>query len=174
MMLRVLLFLALPLVPVASHAQSADLVALATQTLRDLQAQSFDRNREYCGMIGRDADGALVVSEPRRGWRSSCRPKDPRGAVELVASYHTHGAWNPKFHSEIPSTDDVYSDMEEEVFGFVATPGGRLWMIDWRDGTARQICAQGCVPADDAYPQGGGDDIAQSYTLPELIEIFEE
>ena len=153
-------------------AQDAGLIDFAGDILFELQQRSFDRNREFCGTIGIDADGALIASTPRRGRRASCTPLDPDGAVEVVASYHTHGAWSPRYESEIPSTDDVWSDMVEQLFGFVSTPGGRFWVIDWRDGSSRQVCQAGCMPIDPDMPNGADGDVAPYYLLHEIEEIF--
>ena len=68
-------------------------MALAKDTLRALQAQSIQNNREYCGLIGRDPQGRLVVTEAVRGNRARCRYPDPPPGTVLVASYHTHGAF---------------------------------------------------------------------------------
>ena len=37
------------------------------------------------------------------------------------------------------------TDVAEGVFGYVSTPGGRVWLVDWRDATARQVCGVGAA-----------------------------
>jgi len=155
----------------ASHsaaAQSRLELKFARQILTNLQAGSIAANREYCGMIGLTETGALIASAARKGRRDSCRPKDPRGAVELIASYHTHAGYDEDADSEVPSANDVIGDMEEGLDGYVSTPGGRLWFIDGQAGVARQLCGLGCLPADPDFQQGQWAVVKQRYTLSDL------
>lgn len=151
-----------------ASAQSAAEVAFARQVLAGIQGNSFDANREYCGIIGLDADGRLVASRPRKGRTDSCKPRDPRDAVEFIASYHTHGGFDEWADSEVPSTDDVLADMEEGLDGYLATPGGRLWFIDGQQGIARQICGVGCMPSDPDFEPEVFGLVKQRYTLSDL------
>ena len=149
-------------------AQTADEVAFARQILADLQDNSFAANREYCGIIGRTATQKLTASNPRKGRRDSCQPRDPRNAVEIIASFHTHGSFDYGADSEVPSSTDVIGDMEEGTDGYVSTPGGRLWFIDGQTGVSRQLCGLGCLLQDpDFEPQVYGP-VRTRYTLNEL------
>ena len=86
------------------QAQSPEEIAFARQILTQLQDNSFAANREYCGIIGLTADNKLTAATPRKGRRTSCQPRDPRDAAEIIASYHTHGGFDWDADSEVPST----------------------------------------------------------------------
>lgn len=151
-----------------ANAQSQDEIEFAQRVLGSLQEPSFAANREYCGTIGITAEGRLVASQARRGGRDGCRPRDPQGAAEIIASYHTHAAYEPDADSELPSVDDVYSDMDEGIDGYLATPGGRFWFIDGQTGSVRQICGAGCLPSDPSFVPGQFGTIRKRYTLDQL------
>lgn len=148
-------------------------VALIKEVFEEIQPLSFEKNREYCGYIGLDADGELVASEPRRGRKSSCTPRDPRNIVVILASYHTHGGYEGHDAYEVPSVDDIESDEAEGIDGYVATPGGRLWYIDTEDMVISQLCRAGCVPQAEGYVPEPDADIRQSYSYEELVTWYE-
>jgi hypothetical protein len=154
--------------PSSALAQSNSEQAFARQILSGLQARSIAANREYCGIIGLTETGNLIASAARKGRRDSCLPKDPRGAIELIASYHTHAGFDEYADSEVPSASDVIGDMEEGLDGYVATPGGRLWFIDGQSGTTRQLCGLGCLPSDPDFLPGQWGPVKQRYTLSDL------
>lgn len=154
-------------------AQSASEIAMAKSILAPLQARSFEAGREFCGIIGVTETGQLIASRPRRGRVDSCRPRTPRRAEDLIASFHTHGSFDPEADSEIPSVDDVYADMDEGLDGWVSTPGGRLWFIDGQSGTIRQICGIGCLPQDPAFVRGHMGFVPQRLTLGQLEAFFD-
>ena len=149
-------------------AQSQAEQRFAHKILTDLQGRSIAANREYCGIIGLTETGGLVASTPRKGRRDSCRPKDPRSAVELIASYHTHAGFDEDADSEVPSASDVIGDMEEGLDGYVSTPGGRLWFIDGQSGTVRQLCGLNCLPADPDFLPDQWEPVKQRFTLSDL------
>lgn len=152
--------------PVASDQAIA---AFAKTTLDDLQRRSFAQRKEFCGLILEDDQGNLGVSAVFEGRESNCDLPwlSPMGQYP-VATFHTHGAFNANYDSEVPSRIDLEADIEEQIDGFVATPGGRLWKIDWQEEAAEQLCGEGCVASDPRYRAEPRDDIARSYTLPEL------
>lgn len=152
----------------AVSAQERPEAAFARQILTGLQAKSFASNREFCGIIGRTADGRLIASHPRRGQRDGCRPRDPLGAATVIASFHTHAGFDAEADSELPSVSDVRSDMDEGLDGYLATPGGRFWFIDGQTGSVRQICGPGCLPADPAFEPGIWKPVRKRYSLSEL------
>lgn len=149
-------------------AQDRAEVAFARQILSGVQAKSFASNREFCGTIGLTETGGLIASHPRRGQRDGCRPRDPVGAFEVIASFHTHAGFDPDADSELPSVSDVQSDMDEGLDGYLATPGGRFWFIDGQSGTVRQICGTGCLPTDPDFEPGLWGRIRNRYTLGDL------
>lgn len=167
--LRVFGFVATLLVAAGpGTAQTAEELAFARTLLAELQDNSFAADREYCGMIGIDADGRLVASRPRRGSVDSCTPRDPRDAVEIIASFHTHGSFAYDYDSEVPSVADVEGDMFEGVDGYISTPGGRLWFVDGQTGVSRVICGLGCLPADPDFEAEVWGPVAPRYTLEAL------
>ena len=144
-------------------------IAFMSKVLNDIQKRSFTEGREYCGLIGVDEAGNFVATEPVRGLKSSCLPPDPRFANFLVlASYHTHGAWDPKFHTEVPSFNDIRTDIEDGTDGYLSTPGGRFWYVDARNQVARQICGAACLIADPNYEPDRYFPVRTTYTLDEL------
>ncbi len=157
-----------------ASAQTNEEIAFARQILTSIQDNSFAANREYCGIIGTDGEGRLVASNPRKGRRDSCRPRDPRGAADFIASFHTHAGFDEEADSEVPSPSDVIGDMEEGLDGFVATPGGRFWFIDGQTGVVRQLCGLGCLPQDPDFEAGVWGPIAKRYTLGQLEDRAEQ
>ena len=158
------------LVATEAAAQNAAELSAARQTLAQLQPRSFAENVEYCGYVGRLPGGALSVTEVTRGDMWSCLSRgDESRFVEIVASFHTHAGFDPIADSEVPSSGDMYGDIAEQVNGYVSTPGGRLWYIDWRRQVATQVCGLGCMGQDPAFVPGDAGPIAQRYTLQELL-----
>lgn len=150
-------------------AQDAVEVAAARAVLLQLQPRSFAENLEYCGYLGRLPDGRLTATEVTRGDAWSCLSRaDASRFVEIVASFHTHAGFVRSADSEVPSSDDMMGDMQERVNGYVATPGGRLWYIDYRRAVATQVCGLGCMGQDPDFIPGDAGPIAQSYTLQQL------
>lgn len=157
------LFVAVPVT-----AQSRAEQKLAKQTLRALQEQSIRGNREFCGVIGEDAGGRLIVSEANRGTRARCRyPNVPVG-TNLVATYHTHGAFLERYDNEVPSVLDVLADMSTGTNGYISTPGGRFWFVNGRTGEVRLLCGPKCLPWDPRYVPGLAGPVAGKYTLDQL------
>jgi len=153
-------------------AQDQDLIEAARVTLAKTQTDSFIYNREYCGLIGRNAAGQLVATRPRQGWKSSCRPRSFFSAdIEALASYHTHGAQVPGETVETPSTYDLQADAEEGILGFVATPGGRFWVIEPEKGRVRMLCGAGCLPSDPNYDATLDEGLKPLYTARELEQL---
>jgi hypothetical protein len=164
--MKILCFLGALATPVA--AQDAALISAAKRTLEIAQQPSFDVGREHCGLLGQITGARYVATKPKRGWKNSCLPKDFSGNVDVQASYHTHGSYSPHAEAELPSSNDVEADMTEGVFGFIATPGGRMWMVDPNTGIATLLCGLGCLPQDPNFIQDPDLNIKPRYTLREL------
>lgn len=139
-----------------------------------LQPLSIRHDREYCGYIGYDAKGTLRATEPFPGDASSCQPRDAVELFNTVASYHTHAAFAAGYYNEIPSQQDVDSDSEQGMDGYVATPGGRLWFVDGADLSVRQICPVNCLPADPDFIYADDGPIAKFYTYDRLLQRLDE
>ena len=141
---------------------------LAAKTLQSVQAQSFERNREYCGYLFRTENG-LAASVPRRGSLDACTIDYPEtGFGRVVASYHTHGGYEPEYDNEAPSVTDMRSTFADGLDDYIATPGGRLWHISSEYEAAMLICAEGCLASDADYVACPRDDAAISYRLSDI------
>jgi hypothetical protein len=140
----------------------------AKVTLNNLQEMSFVSNREFCGYILRSPEGKLAATTATKGRISSCRADEPPADHLIVASYHTHGAFEYDTPAEFPSVGDVLADEDEGIDGYVSTPGGRFWYVDGTDLIVSQICSVGCLTQDPNFEAGLDGDISVSYTLDEL------
>ncbi len=149
-------------------AQGRGELRFAKAVLGQLQQRSFSENREFCGYIGRDADGRWRASLAYRGHQDSCDPRFPED-MTVVASFHTHGGFMEDASSEVPSVNDMEADEAEGIDGYVATPGGRLWYIDTTEMVASQLCGIGCLVQDPAFVAGADGEVYQSYSVDELI-----
>lgn len=154
-----------------ARAQSAGETAYVMALLRAMNQLSIRFDREVCGFILRDADGAYSSTKVSWGGAASCASLPIAPGVTPVSSWHTHAAWDPAYDGEVPSIQDVEGDMALGVNGWVATPGGRLWVVDGATGAIRQHCDRDCLPSD---PDFGADDgpVPQALTLEGLYARF--
>lgn len=159
--------LAAPALADPTRAQISD---FAMEQLATLQELSLRAGREYCSVIALDTYGDLIASRPRRGSVDTCMPRDPRGAVEIIASLHTHGTHDAGYDSEMPSTDDMLGDMDEGILGFIATPGGRVWVLDGMTGTGEMLCGVSCTLSDPLYDADDHDPVPGFVTLDMLYD----
>lgn len=167
--MRYLLIL-LMILPAGLAAQTATETALARKMLRELQTRSIQESREFCGMIGVDADGNYVVGPISRGTAARCTFRRPRAAKKIVASFHTHGGYLPGYDNEVPSIIDLESERSQGLRGYVATPGGRFWLVDGKKSRVSLICGPKCLPWDPRYNDGELARIHESYSRRELFE----
>ncbi len=156
--------------PQTSLAQSTTEARFAKAVLQQIQGISFRKNREYCGYIGYDQNGVLFASNARKGRINECTGAAPDN-MSIVASYHTHGAFDPDVPAEFPSATDLEADEAEGIDGYIATPGGRFWFSDSTDMMVNQICGVGCMKQDPNFVAGMDGTIQVSYTYRELLEI---
>lgn len=155
-----------------SISQTPEEIDFVAGLFNAIQPKSIAEQREYCGLIGMGRDGQFVATEPRRGKAASCLPPSPRWQnIQVIASYHTHGAADLEYFTEIPSFDDMRTDIEDGTDGYIATPGGRLWYVDARARVARQLCGPGCIVGDPNHVDDPDMFVQQSYTLQELLEF---
>ena len=150
------------------NAQTAEEIAFARDYLDQLQARSFRSGREYCGFFGYDRKGKLVAVKPRPGDATSCVSYWPRGEIDVIASYHTHGSWDKYSDGEVPSVEDVTSDMEDDIDGYISTPGGRLWFVNGETGQSHQICGRECLSSDPNFKPEPAGSVPNQLTLKEL------
>ncbi|WP_415157108.1 DUF4329 domain-containing protein [Maritalea sp.] len=136
-----------------------------------IQELSIANKREYCGYFGLNEDGELIATKPKRGREDSCLADEPSDEmVEILASYHTHGAFDYDADAETPSSDDLAADVDEEVDGYVATPGGRIWKNDVDKEMAILMCGRNCTVSDPDYDNQAFPPVNGSYTLDGLYE----
>lgn len=166
----ILLFAALPaLADAQSRRQVTDDVDRFMLAHFDkIQAKSIAENREYCGLVGFDKQGELRVTPAKAGNEDSCDPGEAPSDWEVIASYHTHGAFLDDADSEVPSVDDLLGDIEEEIDGYIATPGGRVWLNVAAEKLTFQLCGRGCVRSDPNARQCKSFTPEIEYTLPDL------
>jgi len=119
------------------------------QHLNKVQPISIENNIEYCGLIVRNSEGVLSATQARPGQEDSCELEEWISAdVTVVASYHTHGAYNRYADAEVPSIDDLIGDFEEGIDGYISTPSGRVWLNDADEEKSYLLCGLGCVYID--------------------------
>jgi len=160
----------------AGSAAAVDRIVLdafAIEVLEGIQLESFERNREFCGYLGLDPRGVLRATDARSTARDGCEIVPAPSDWTVLASYHSHGAFTLVANSELPSTYDIISDAAEGIFGYISTPGGRVWFVDGPKGTAMVLCGPGCVTADPNYDASIFTQVADSYTLEELEAEFQ-
>ncbi len=153
--------------PPVALTGDGDLTTQAVAFLDGLQPLSIRENREYCGFLGRDGTGQMVATAPVQGTAFGCEIDWPE-EIEVLASYHTHAAFDQMADSEVPSSDDVAGDMSDMIDGYVSTPGGRVWRVDGETGVARQVCGVGCVFVDPEFVHGRAGRIEAEYSLEAL------
>lgn len=152
-----------------SFAQGQDEVEFVTKFFDELQPKSIAENREYCGFFGLDSNDKYVATKPTLGNEGSCYADDPPENIFIFASYHTHGGFSYDFGSEVPSSNDLEADIAEEIDGYVATPGGRIWFNNRKDQMAHLLCGRNCTVSDSDYDADGVKSINNSYTVPQLL-----
>lgn len=145
------------------------LTRYARSTLEGLQKRFLANNQEYCGVIFEDESGNLQTSKIFEGGRAECALDwgVPLGN-HVVASFHTHGGFDSDYDSERPSLDDLATDIDARIDGFIATPGGRIWHVDWQEESATQICGAGCLQQDPDYAGAPQEDLPDRYSFEDL------
>lgn len=146
-------------------------VTMLKARLAPIQHLSFAARYEYCGYLGRRPDGSLGFTKILRGHHNGCTPQSPGAGFTLIASLHTHGAYDPSIPAEFPTALDMRSDRREGVNGYVATPGGRLWYIDSRAMLAVQLCGPGCLPQDPDFRRGDDGVIPRTLSYGQLLRL---
>ncbi len=154
------------------RSASTDANGFATQVLNSLQSRSIAESREYCGLILRAPDGGLYTSPILAGGEDFCEMPSVIG--DVVATFHTHGSYSPDFDNEVPSLADVAGDFSQRIDGYVATPAGRVWHIDYETRQINLLCGPECVTFDPANDPADAGFVPASFTLPELRARFAE
>ena len=145
---------------------------MAFQIFEDLNKRSVQTNREFCGYLYLDGQGALVATRPVKGSTHGCSSGFPGDAREVIASYHTHAAYDFSSFNEYPSDIDLEGDFQNRLNGYIATPGGRLWFVDYKKRVARQLCGYRCLPFDRRYRENRENRPKTHVTLGFLRKVF--
>lgn len=154
-------------------AAREDVQEFARQQLQSLQRRSFAEGREFCGVIVEDAGGRLSTMDVAEGDIANCQYKyEGRAGISPVASFHTHGGASIQYDDEAPSLQDLQSDISSRMDGYLATPGGRFWRIDWQSRTANLICGEGCLAQDPKYSACPAHEPASQYDIKRLQKRF--
>lgn len=140
----------------------------AITVLNGIQAQSIAEHREYCGYIWQDQAGRLQATRPVAGTRLGCEMPAPQVGTGILASYHTHGAYDAALAGEVPSAVDLHGDFAYGMNGYVSTPAGRVWLVDNQTRSTRQICGRGCVRSDPRYVAAYDANIQHAYRVDQL------
>ena len=154
--------------PLSTSTRDAN--AFAVEVLDRLQPRSIAESREYCGLILRSPDGGFVTSSIVSGGEDYCEMPSVIGSV--VASFHTHGSYSPDYENEVPSVTDVLGDFGQRIDGYVGTPGGRVWHVDYEPREIILLCGLGCIYADPNDDPSDVGFIPVRMTLPELRDRF--
>ncbi len=142
----------------------------ALRVLNDIQSASILERREYCGYILVDASGQLFATPPVAGQQTTCNILEPQIGQGVIASYHSHGAYNPSLSGEIPSSVDLVADFNYGIDGYISTPSGRAWHVDFQTRSARMLCGSGCLISDPAF-RGDAFAVQTSYTEAEIRRL---
>ncbi len=157
--------------PIA-QAQDARETEFVIGLMESMNQLSVRFNREVCGYILQDAEGALFSTKVSWGGNASCASLPLEPGLRAISSWHTHAAWDPAYDGEVPSIQDVEGDMQFGVNGWVGTPGGRLWYVDGTTGTMTQACGRYCLPSDPSFLQDDHGPVAETYSLDGLYQRF--
>ena len=93
-----------------AQAQPYQEAKLVRKVLEIYQPKSFTMQREYCGYFYEDNRGKLLVGPVAAGTYASCTLDVPQYG-EIVASWHTHGSADATGIAEIPSFQDIQTDI---------------------------------------------------------------
>lgn len=137
--------------------------------LNKIQEKSFKDGHEYCGLIFYSREAQLKASTAKKGRIDSCLPDDVSEEFEVIASYHTHGSADLDADTEVASFDDLEADIEEGINGYIATPGGRLWLNNIKTKKSILLCGKGCLKADPQFVECMAMIPVNEYTLNTLV-----
>ncbi|MCY6379602.1 DUF4329 domain-containing protein [Hoeflea prorocentri] len=156
-------------------AQSSDgpmeeVDAFAIKHLDSIQPRSIRDRAEYCGLFFHDSQGQLAATPARKGGPDGCTPEIGPDDADIIASYHTHGAFSPEADTEVPSVDDLTADFMEGIDGYVATPGGRVWLNLLEEEITVELCGPGCIHTDPAFRPCPAFEPEAEYTIKGLVE----
>jgi Domain of unknown function (DUF4329) len=148
--------------------QSSQIQQLAKTALNEIQGMSIMRNTEYCGYVVSRGSKFSVIG-PAMGTRLGCRTPLVYKPHIILASFHSHGAFDVEAKTEFPSTTDFDAAKKEKIDAFVGTPGGRIWRIDFKSSTAFLVCGpENCLEIDRRVPS---ESLPTSLRRSEVLQL---
>jgi|TARA_B100000315_G_scaffold56204_2_gene50456 hypothetical protein len=98
----------------------------ARNVLNSVNPTSVAQNLEYGGWVYRNSDTTFSATEPVKGTVDRVNIGSPTSVPSgyATASYHTHGAYDPKYDSENFSYLDITMNNNWGVDGYLGTPAG--------------------------------------------------
>ncbi len=114
----------------------------AWTVLNDTNPTSVRENIEYGGWVYQNSDATYSATAPVKGRVDGVNigtPNSVPAGTLATSSYHTHGAYDPRFVSETFSPMDLVQDNLWKVDGYLATPSGRFMFHDYQTGNVTQL-----------------------------------
>lgn len=155
---------------VSAQAYDKQELEFMKEFFNTIQQRTFDNNREYCGYLMIDSEGYYVTSKPKKGQQDACMANEPPIGFDILASYHTHGAFSIDADSELPSSTDLQADVAEQVDGWIATPGGRIWFNDSLTGISEMACGRDCIMSDPKFDADMLEPVKNTYTVETISQ----
>lgn len=124
-----------------SSVRLSDQHAAARAAVNKANPVSVDQNREYGGYVYSTPDGRYTSTDPVAGTIDSVDlpfSLIPKGGRAL-ASYHTHGAADPRYVNEQFSPTDIASDNAINLDGYLGTPAGNFLWHNVRDDSVQVL-----------------------------------
>lgn len=90
----------------------------------------FEEGVEFCGYVGVDYDGNIVILLLMCGDVDLCLVDEFENFEYLMVLYYMYGNFSIEYLSEMLSGIDMEGDEEEGIDGWVVIFGGWLWYID--------------------------------------------
>lgn len=75
--------------------------------------------------------------------------------------------------TEVPSVNDLQADLQEEIYGYIATPSGRVWLNDSERNGSVMLFGPGSVVNDSNFRECRDFAPRAQYTIPQLRQRAE-
>lgn len=151
-----------------TNSELEELHEVAAEHLDRVQTLSIREGVEYCGYFGFYTGGPFTGTSPKRGRADSCEPNNPPVGFTILASYHTHGSYTLDADTEVPSVEDLQADIQEKIYGYIATPSGRVWLNNPKHKDSVMLFGPGSVVSDPNFRRCQNFAPKAQYTIPQL------
>jgi RHS repeat-associated protein len=98
----------------------------AIVVINSINPKSIAINREFAGLIVQNADGSYSYTGPYMGTVDTSLPGSAPPNAQAVADWHTHGAYDPNYESEVFSPQDMQGNTDLGYPGYLGTPSGAI------------------------------------------------